>query len=66
MFLSSTCCGLWLYHCTIVDLFVGFHMDNLDDNVVSIREVISNPYSSICLIRFGILDILNILGLLIL
>ena len=34
MFLSSTCCGVWL----IVSLFVGFCVGDSDDNVASIKQ----------------------------
>ena len=38
MFLSSTCCGAWLYCYTAVDLCVGFRVGDLDSGVVLTRH----------------------------
>ena len=63
VFLSPTCCSVWLCLRTTVDLFVGFRVSDSYNRVVSIKEVISNLCSSICFIRSRILGILGILGL---
>ena len=39
MFLSSTYYDMWLYRRTMVDLFVGFHVIDSNDRVISIKQI---------------------------
>ena len=61
MFLSPTCCGVWLF----VSLFIGFCVGDSNRNTASIkqRSHIKSLFVSMLFIKLGILGILDILGL---